>query len=180
MPRTISDDEWNYFQGQDTKAKFIESIYNDPALTNDAKALIKRKYPNLKIDDYDLRQEINARFEAEKKEREEREERERREKEDAEIQAQRDKTQKKYGLTDEAMQRLEQLMKDRFIGDYEAGALLLVSREPKTSEPTFDSHYWHHDKQDGFAEIAKDPEGWGRGEIMRAIRADEERARNGR
>jgi hypothetical protein len=180
MPRTLSDEEWNFLQGRRQVADFVESIYQDPQLNQEAKALIKKKYPNLKIDDYDLRQEINDRFEKDKQEREE-EKRVAKEKEEEDrFKKLRSKTQEDYGFTDEAMGKLEQLMIERNIGDYEAAAMLMASKEPRASDATFDQSHWHHEKSDGFAEIAKDPEAWGRNELMRAIRRDEERDRQRR
>jgi hypothetical protein len=180
MPRTISDQEYEHFVKQDQTAKFVESIWNDPEFSNDAKALVKRKYPNLPIEGYDLEQRVNSRFEQEKQEREQREREEREAEEDRKQKAARAKTQKEYGFTDDAMAELEQMMIDRNIGNYEDAAYLKAAKSPRASEPTFDSSRWHHEKADGFAEIAKDPEGWGRTQIMNAIRADQDRERTGR
>jgi hypothetical protein len=177
MPRNISDEEYNFLQGRRQVADFVESIYNDPQLAREAKALIKKKYPHLNIPDFDIEQRVDERFEKERQEREAREDAQRKAAEDDRFKKLRDKTKADYGFTDEAMAKLEQLMVDRNIGDYEAAAMLMASKEPKTSEPTFDSQHWNHDKQDNFAEISKDPEAWGRSELMRAIRADEQKAR---
>jgi hypothetical protein len=181
MPRQVTDEEWNYLQGRKQVADFVESIYNDPALSKDAKALIKRKYPDLQIPDYDIESRVNARFDQEKQEREDRERTAREAEEDRQQQAARKKTQKEYGFTDDAMGRLEQMMVDRNIGDYEAAAMLMASKEPKPSSPEgdFDHSRWSHEKAEGFADIAKDPEGWGRTQIMQAISKDAARARNG-
>ena len=177
--RQLTDEEYNFLQGRRQVADFVESIYNDPQLNREAKALIKKKYPNLQIPDYDIETRVEARFDAEKREREEAEAQKRRTEEDERFKRDRKTTQDKYGFTDDAMGRLEQLMIDRNIGDYEAGAMLMASREPKPMAPggDLDHSRWNHQKQDGFAEIAKDPEAWGREQIMRAIQTDQERAR---
>lgn len=180
MPRQIADEEYAFLQGRKQVADFVESIWNDPALAKEAKALVKKKYPQLQIPDYDIETRVEQRLDKDKQDREERERKAREDEEDRRQKDARASTQKQYGFTDEAMGQLEQMMIERNIGDYEAGAMLMASRQPKASEPTFDSQYWNHDKQDGFAEIAKDPEAWGRGQIMNAIRADEERTKNGR
>lgn len=177
MPRQISDEEYNYLQQKRVTADFAESIFNDPALNNESKSIIKKKYPNLQIPDYDLEQKFNAKWDEEKKSREEKDKQEREKAERDKFLAQRTETQRQYGFTDEAMQRLEKMMLDRNIGDYEAAASYFASREPQSSEPTFDSTRWHHERQEGFADIAKDPESWGRNEIMRAIKRDEQRAK---
>jgi hypothetical protein len=65
MPRTISDEEYKYLQDKRMTADFVESIYNDPTLNKEAKRLIKRKYPNLAIPDFDLEQKVEQRFSAE-------------------------------------------------------------------------------------------------------------------
>jgi hypothetical protein len=178
MPRQLSDEEFNFLQARRQVADFVESIYNDPALNREAKSLIKKKYPTLQIPDYDIENRVEDRLNREKQEREAAEERRLRAEEDARFKKIRKATQDKHGFTDDAMGRLEKLMIDRNIGDYEAAAMLLSSKEPKPTDATFDGGYWHHEKQAGFGEIAKDPEAWGRNEIMKAIRTDEERERN--
>jgi hypothetical protein len=180
MPRTISDDEYAHLIGRKQVADFVEPIYNDPRFGKDARALIKKAYPNLQIEGYDLEQKIEARFEEEKREREE-SARKKTEAEDAErFKSLRKKTQDQYKFTDDAMKRLEDMMVERNIGDYEAGALLMASKEPKASAPTPGSQrYWNHEKQDGFKEISADPEKWGFNQLLDAAERDAARARNG-
>lgn len=180
MPRQLTDEEFNFLQGRRQVADFVESIYNDPQLNREAKALIKKKYPALQIPDYDIETRVEQRFDRERQEREAERERQRKAEEDARFTKQRTETQKRFGFTDEAMTRLEQMMIDRNIGNYEDAAELMAAREPKQSSATHDTGFWNHEKQDTFKEIAKDPEAWGRNEIMNAIHADQDRARNGR
>ena len=94
---------------------------------------------------------------------------------------QRADVQKRRGYTDDAMQRLDDMMKEREIYDYEAGDLLFAAKNPKPSDGSTDygsSHFWEHEKQPAFKEIAADPEKWGFNEIVRAARADQEQQRN--
>jgi len=181
--REIEDDEYEFLQGRKQVADFVESIYNDPALSRDAKALIKRKYPTLQIPDYDIEEKVNARFDAEKKERDDAEAKRKQDAEDERIAGIRRRTQEDYGFTDEGMTKFEKLMVERNVGDYDVAASYMASKEPKASDASggdWDNSRWHHEKQDGFAEIAKDPEGWARNEIMGAIRRDQDRTRGGR
>lgn len=182
MPKQISDEEWDFLQNRRQVADFVESIYNDPALSKDAKRLIKRKYPALQIPDLDIEDKVDARFTAEQQRRDDDEKKKRQQREDEEFKKKRADTQKEYGFTDEAMARLEKLMIERNIGDYDVAASYFASKEPKPSEATYGSGdgFWNHSKSEGFAEIAKDPEGWGRGEIMRALHNEAARARGGR
>jgi hypothetical protein len=179
--REIDDQEYHYLQGRRQVADFVESIYNDPKLAREAKALIKKKYPNLQIPDYDIEAKVDARFAAEKQKRDEAVMKYRRSQEDAKIKKDREDTQKKYKFTDDAMKRLENMMVERNIGDYEAGAMLLASKEPTPIDATgdYDSTRYHHERQDDFKAISKDPEAWGRTEIMNAIRRDEQKMKNG-
>jgi hypothetical protein len=179
MPRQLTDEEYNFLQARRQVADFVESIYNDPQLNREAKSLIKKKYPNLQIPDYDIESRLDERLNKDKEERQAIEERKRREAEEQKFAKMRATTQKKHGFTDEAMGRLEQMMIDRNIGDYEAGAALMATKEPKASDPTYGDGRWNIEKKEGFAEIAKDPEAWGRNEIMRAIHTDQDRQRNG-
>lgn len=178
--REIEQEEYDFLQGRKQVADFVESIYNDPALSREAKGLIKRKYPQLQIPDYDIEEKVTARLDKEKQEREDAEKKKRDDEESARIAGVRKKTQEDYGFTDEGMKELEDFMVQRNIGDYEVAASYKASKNPKTTEPTWDSDRWHHEKAPGFAEIAKNPEEWGRNEIINAALRDEQRMRNGR
>lgn len=178
MPRQLEDNEYAYLLNKKQVADFAESFWSDPAFNKDLKRIIKKKYPQMQIPDLDIEDRVEARLDEERRQRQEREDSERQQKEDATWQDQRGTIQKRYGLTDEAMGRLEQLMVDKNVGDYDVAASYMVQKEPKPSEAVFDTARWSHEKAPGFAEIAKDPEGWGRLEILKAIRADQEKERN--
>jgi hypothetical protein len=178
MPREVTDEEYQFLQGRRQVADFVESIYSDPALNKEAKRLIKKKYPNLAIPDYDIREEVDQRLEAERQARKDAEEAVRRKESDERINSERSRVQKEYGFTEDAMKKLEDMMVERNIGDYEAAATYHASKNPQQSEPTFDTFRWNHDRQDSFKQIAQDPEGWARQEILNAVRADE-RTRRG-
>lgn len=180
MPRQVSDEEFAFLQGRRQVADFVESIYNDPQLTREAKALIKKKYPNLQIPDYDVEARVEERLtkEREEREKERREERERTEQ--TNFQNLRKQTQEKYGFTDDAMTELEKMMVERNVGDYEVAAQYMASQNPKPSEATFSDGRWNHTQAPGFAEIAKDPEGWARGEILKSLHTDQERVKQQR
>lgn len=177
MPRQISDEEYNAFVQAQNTVRFIESIYNDPNLNAEAKALIKKKYPNMQIPDLDIRQEVRQMIQQDRDERRQQEEQRERERLDNDAAVRRSSVQKKYGFTDEGMTELEKLMVERNVGDYEVAAEYHVAKNPKPSEATFADNRWDHAKQDGFKEIAADPEAWGRAEIIKALNADQERAK---
>jgi hypothetical protein len=178
--RQISEEEYAYLQNKRQTADFAESIFNDPQLNKESKALIKRKYPNMKIPDYDIEQSVNARFDEFEKSRKDDEEAKRVEAEDRKFKETRDSIQKQYGFTDDSMKQLEDMMVERNIGDYEAAASFFASKNPQISEPTWDSTRYHHEQSDDFKKIAADPEAWGRNEIMNAIRRDEQKAKGWR
>lgn len=180
MPRQISDEEYNFLQNRRQIADFSESLYNDPALSTELKGLIKRKYPNVQITDYDIEQKLEARLEEDRRQREEERASERNQKEQERFQVLRQKTQEQYGFTPEAMEELEKFMVEKNVGDYDVAAKYLASQNPKPSDATFKDDRWNHSKAPGFAEIAKDPEEWARSEIMKSIYNDQERAKNQR
>ena len=187
MPRTISDQEYDMLQQRRAIADLVEPVYNHPKWGKDARRLLKNAYPNLPIPDLDIADEVNARLDAEKKEREEKEAAVKKAEADKKAAADRDEwqkqraeIQKQYRYTDETMGKLEQWMKENFVGNYQVAAKAFASEQPMPIDSTYDPHLWHHDRADGFAEIARDPEAWGRNEIMRALRAEEQRARGGR
>lgn len=177
MPREISDEEYQFLQNKRQIADFVETIYQNPKFANEAKALIKKAYPNINIPDYDIKNEVFTRLDAEAQARKDAEEATRVAAEDADWRKTRAETQKTYGFTDEAMTRLEKLMVEKKIGDYEVAATYMASREPKTTDATYDPGFWHHERQDGFKEIVKDPEAWARNELIQAMHRDEQRAK---
>jgi DNA-binding PadR family transcriptional regulator len=177
MPRTLTDEEYALLVNKAHVANFAESIWNDPGLNKDAQRLAKRKYPNLQIPELDIEDKVQARFDAEDKRRAEEAAERQKQLEDTEWKDKRTAAQKKYGLTDEGLEKLEKFMGERKVLDYDVAASHLINTQPKTSEAEFSADRWQHEKQTGWQDIAKDPEGWGRGEILKAIRNDEERAR---
>lgn len=180
MPREISDEEFNFLQGRRQVADFVESIYNDPVLSKEAKALIKKKYPQIQIPDHDIEERVNQRIDEDRKARDE----ERRAAKEAEQEKQfketRSKVQQDYGFTEDGMKDLEKFMVEKGVGDYEVAASYQASKNPKQSEANYSDGLWNHQKQEGFGEIAKDPEGWARNELLGAMRRDQDKMRGGR
>lgn len=179
MPRTISDEEYNYLQRMRFSGEAAEDLWNDPALSNEAKALFKKKHPQTPIHDYDLRQELLGEINRDRSEREERERAKREKERDAEVKRLRDECQKKYGATDESMKELEDFMRKEYIGNYDVAAAYKFAKNAEMSEPTYNDNLWNHQKKSDFAEIAKDPEGWARTELINAYRKDQNRERQG-
>jgi hypothetical protein len=180
MPQQLTDEQWAYYQSQDYKARLADDLWNDPQLGKEAKALVKKKHPNIAIPDYDIESRVEERLNRDRKERDDIEAKKREDEEKSRWTKLRKETQDRYSFTDEGMEKLEKFMVEKNVGDYEVAASYMASKEPKTSEPSFDNFRWNYDKKDGFAEIAKDPEAWGRSEILRALHNDQERAKGGR
>lgn len=178
MPRQVSDDEYAFLQNKRVTADFIESIYNDPQLNKEAKRLIKKKYPQLPIPDLDIEDKVQAQLDAERRRREDQERAAKQKADDEYWQNQRKKVQADYSFTDEGMTELENFMREKGVGDYEVAASYRAAKNPRATEPTYDSHFWHHAETPDFKKIASDPEAWGRGEILAAIHRDQERARS--
>ena len=187
MPTTLTDEQVTELRQRltaaETNRKIAEAsaaIWNDPDIGDSAKALWKKKFPETDLGGYDVEQRVNARLDRERKEREEAAKAARDREEDERLASKRKETQDRFGLTDDAMTRLEKMMVERNIGDYEIAAEHFVSREPRMSDGTneYDSQFWAHEKQDLFKEITSDPEAWGRKEIMKTLR-DQERAERG-
>jgi ATP-dependent exoDNAse (exonuclease V) beta subunit len=173
MPQTITDEEYNHLRTGRQIADLIEPIWNNPELSPDAKRLLKRQYPHIQIPEHDIREEFRAALAEQQKLHDD-------EKAAAQAQAQqlswdsdRDETKKKYGFTDEAMKEVEKIMVDKNTANYDVAATYLVATKPKPTESQFDSGRWEHEKQSDFAAIAKDPEGWGRNELMKIVLEDQ-------
>lgn len=180
MPRQVSDEEYSFLQNKRMTADFVESIYNDPQLNKEAKRLIKRKYPNLAIPDFDMEEKIDQKFRADEDAKRKAAQEAQAKKDADDWNASRARVQKQYGFTDEAMKDLETWMHEKAVADHEVAAEHRVRRNPQTSEPTYDSQFWRHSDAPNFKEIAADPEAWGRKEILGAIHRDEERRRSQR
>ena len=180
--REIDEAEYQRLKGREQVADFVEPIWNNPALSKEAKRLVKKQYPNIEIADLDIEDRLDQRLDAEKKEREEAEKKRKDAEWDRQFKEMRSKTQKEYGLTDEGMEELEDFMREKNIGDYEVAASYRVSKQPKPSDAADVGHdrFWNHAEQEGFADISKNPEKWAEREILGAIRRDEEKAKGGR
>lgn len=179
MPLTLTDEQVAILRGEREQwmrdkavRESAEAIWNDPALSDDAKALWKRKFPDAQIGDYDLKKEIFGRLDREKAEREEADKTAREKELDENIAKKRKAVKEKHNFTDDAMKRLEDMMTERNVGDYEVAAHWLASQEPAPSDGDagYDRHFWQYEKQPDYQDIAKDPEGYGRREILRTLR----------
>ena len=190
MPVTLTDEQVAELRTRlgisETNARIAEAaagLWNDPDTSAEAKALWKRKYPDSDLGDaYNVEQRLNARLDRQEQDAQKRE-REAREKAiDEQIASKRRETQDRYRATDDAMKRLEDMMVEKNVGDYDVAAEHFFSRQPGTSngdDSAFDSQFWHHDRSDLFKEISADPEEWGRKEILKTIREGEQRNRGG-
>lgn len=178
MPITLSDEQAaalrSEYAGLQRRAQVGDratKIWNDPKTSDRAKALWKESFPDDTIEGYDLEQKVNARFDQERKDRETERERQR----DAELQRQitdgRERA-KQRGFTPDAVERMEKMMVERGIRDYDDAMDLMAAREPRPAEETSGGHFWNHEKQDGFKEVIKDPEQWGFEEIRKAVSND--------
>jgi hypothetical protein len=183
MPVTLNDDqvaELRQRLGQaETNRQIAEAargVWDDPDLGEAAKRLWKQKYPDTSIPDYDLEQRLRGEIQKDRDERAAADKAARDREADARVASERKAVQDRYGATDDAMTRLERLMVERNIGDYEVAAEYMFSREPRASDgrdDSYDGQYWRHDQQDLFKEIAADPEEWGRKEILKTLREGE-------
>lgn len=185
MPLTLTDEQVAALRAEREQAQrdkqvreAAEAIWNDPELSDQAKALWKRKFPETKIDDYDLKREIFGRLDAEKAERE----KARAEAEETasveRLRTQRARVQQEHGFTDDAMERMEKEMNERRVYDYEAMAPFFAAKEPKPIEPYQSQHRWNHDRSETFKKIAADPEEYAFNEIVNSLRDQERRARS--
>jgi len=187
MPVTLTDEQVAQLRSELEAGKrarnvedMVNGIWNDQLLGADAKALFKRKYPDVPIEGYDQEQRLNARLDAAEKERKESERKQREQQQDDEYKAKRKETQERHGFTDDAMQRLEKMMVERNIGNYEDAAELMAAREPRPSDDRGGTgdRFWGYQHQDTFKKIATDPEKWAYDELLQAARNDERRSRN--
>ena len=177
MPQQLTDEQWLYYQQQDQKARLADDLWNDPQLGPEAKALLKRKMPNVQIPDHDIRTEMRQEFATRDQKQAEEREAERIAREDNHWKAERKKTQDAYGIPEDKMKEMEKWMYENNVGSYDVAATYHAAKNPKPSEPAgYKDPYWNHGKSDLFKEIAKDTEEWGRGEIMKALNGQNRQA----
>jgi hypothetical protein len=173
MPREISDEEYNFLQNRRQIADVADMLWNDPQLGPEAKALLKKKMPNVNIPDHDIRQEIRQEFATRDAKAAEEREASRIANEDAYWKDQRKRTMDQYGMPEDKMKEMEKWMYDNNVGSYEVAATYHAAKNPKPSEPQgYKDPYWHHEKSDLFQKIVKDPEEWARNEIIDGIHRD--------
>lgn len=187
MPVTLTDEQIAQLRTQleagyraQQVAEGATQIWNDPNLSDRAKALWKEKFPEGNIPGYDTEQRINARLDKEKAERAEAEKKARDKAEDDQLAAKRRAVRERHNLNDEGMDKLEKLMVERGVADHEIAAHWLAAQEPAPSEGTseYDRHFWQHDRSPEYREVASDPEGYARREILKAIRNDMQRTKS--
>lgn len=185
MPLTLTDEqvaalkaEREQWQRDKQVRESAEAIWNDPELSDQAKALWKKKFPEAKIDDYDLKQQIFARLDKEKADAEKARQDALEAESVSRLQAQRAKVQKDHGFTDDAMERMEREMHERRVYDYEAMAPFFASKEPKPIESYQRNHLWNHDRNEEFKRISADPEDYAFTEIVNTLREQERRSRS--
>ena len=179
MPVTLTDEQLAALQAERQQwlrdrgiAEGATAIWNDPELSDQAKALWKKKYPDQRVPEYDAEQRVNARLDKIEQERQEREKAEREKMEDERVARQRTEVQERHKWDDATMKRLEDLMVEKRVADYEVAATYLASKEPAPSEATadYDRQFWGYDRQPVFKEIAADPEDYARREISKTLR----------
>ena len=185
MPLTLTDDqiaqlraEREQWQRDKLVREAAEGLWNDPKMSDRAKALWKEKYPDTKIDDYDLKQEVFGRLDREKKEAADAAEAARLATETDRLASQKSRVQKEYSFTDDAMDRMEKEMSERKVYDYEAMAPYFASKEPKPIESYQRGHLWNHDRGEEFKKISADPEEYAFNEIVNTLREQERRTRS--
>jgi hypothetical protein len=180
MP-TITDQQAQEIQrrlkeGEDAKLALrgAQELWNDEKLGREAKRLWKQKWPEAQIEGFDQEERLDQKITAFDKARED-------EKREADLKARtealaakRKSTQEQHGYTDDAMKRMDEMMHERDIYDYDAAHLLFAAQNPKPSDASADGHYWNHEKQPAFKEIAADPERWGHGELVKVLRQQEQ------
>lgn len=177
MPREISDEEYSWLQSRRQVADLADSIWNDPILGREAKSLLKKKMPNAQIPDHDIRAEMQQEFAARDQRQHEEREAYRIAQEDAYWKRERDRVKTENNYNDDEIKDLEKFMVENNVGSYEVASAYRKSKMPKPSEPTMvrDPH-WNIGKSDAFKEIAKDPEEWGKSEIMKALIKEQNKA----
>jgi hypothetical protein len=185
MPVTLTDEQVAQLRAREAQwqrdrevAEFASGIWNHKDLSDEAKALAKKAYPDVAIPDFDIKRYVENKFKSRD------DEAARREKEASEKAAteryakQRKSVQDQYGFTDDAMERMTREMNERGVYDYEVMAPHFASKEPKPMNETTGGHHWNHHKQDAFKQIVADPEDYAFNEIARAVDADDRMRRS--
>lgn len=181
MPQ-LTDEQYNALMSDHQIANAARKLWDDPRTGPEAKALLKKGMPEVVIPEHDIRVEMQNEFAARDKRIADEREAERIAKEDSFWKQKRKETQDSFGIPEDRMKEMEKWMWENNVGSYEVAATYHAAKNPKPSEPTgsgYKDPYWNHGKSDLFKEIAKDPEEWGRSEIMKALTNDQAKLRGG-
>jgi len=188
MPVTLTDEQVADFRQRmaeaETNRQIAEAaakIWNSPERGDRAKALWKEEFPDADLGSYDVEARVKAELDRRDKVHADADKARREREQDESMAAQRKAIQERYSATDDAMTRLEKMMVEKNVGDYEIAAEHMFSREPRVSDGgnEYDPGFWNHQQREGFEEISRDPEGWGRREILKTLRQEERRNRGG-
>jgi hypothetical protein len=172
--------EYERLLSSDQIAEIGKGLLRNPDVSDEFKAIIKRAHPQVEIPDWEIKQNVSKQISDLKKQIEDEK---RAAREAAEIEkwnSAKAKVQQEFGLTPEGMKDLEEFMKEKGVGDYEVAATYRHSKNPPQSEANHSDGFWHHEKEPGYEELVKDPEGYAYNQILAAVRADQARERGGR
>lgn len=147
-------------------------LWNHKELGNDAKALWKKAFPEDEIQGFDTEQRVVAELAKLRQELAEEKKKNEEKAQDDDLASRRKALKDKRGYSDEDVEKLEKTMVERGISHHEDAADLMAARSPAPSEgdASYDRHFWRHDQAPQYKEIASDPEGYGRREILKTLR----------
>jgi len=182
MPVTLTDEQAQQLEREHQVYLRATKLWNDPATSEEAKALWKKGFPEEPIQGHDDKQQLRSEIQKLRDERETEKKQAQEKEQDTDLARRRADIRSKYNLDDDGLKELEDWMTKRGVADHEVAHSYRESQKPKPSEGTADyqRHFWHRERnRPEYKEVVEDPEGYAEKEIFGVVKRmqDQERER---
>jgi len=181
----MTRDEYAQYWNNAQKGVFSQEIYDRAEqlkLGDDLRKIIKQTHPNVPQRGFDEQRMVNERINAFEKKMADKEKAEKDKAEDDDWNKRMNGVRDTYRLDDAGMKELDTFMRQEKVANPEIAAAEMNRRSPRMMEASngFGSPYMNFQKQDGWDEIARNPEKWANDLIFKAAKRQEEAEKNRR
>ncbi|HEX8828141.1 MAG TPA: hypothetical protein VF778_08515 [Xanthobacteraceae bacterium] len=180
----LTRQQFNQLYGNAQKGAFSQEIWDraeDMKLGDELRSIIKKTHPNVPHPGHDEKKEVLNELHAFQKKLEDKEKAVAEKAEDDAWNSRLQSVRDAYKYTDDDMKKLDGFMRENQVANPEIAAAEMNRRSPRMSDSGDGNGMFHnYQKQDGWDEIAKNPEKWAHDQIFRAAKRQEEAEKNRR
>lgn len=174
----LTREQFNQLYGNAQKGQFSQEIWDraeQMKLGDELRSIIKRTHPNVPQPGHDEKKEVLDKLYAFQNKLENKERQTQQKAEDDAWNNKLRKVRDEYRYNDDDMKKLDGFMRQHLVYDPEIAAAEMNRRNPRMSDAG-DGHgmFIDYQKQDGWDEIAKNPEKWAHDQIFAAAKKQEE------